>query len=74
MAAEKASRRDQYCIAGIKFRVAAKIGVVAECIVRRLNPRDFIESNHRLDTAIVMAELRRMPWSLLPRDLLGGAS
>ena len=63
MAAKKALRRDQHCIASIHFRVAAKIVVVSECIVLRLNPRNFIELNPRLNTAIVMTGRRRMPWS-----------
>ena len=61
MAAEKASRRDRHCIASIQFRVTAKIDVVAECIVRRLNTGDFIESNPRLNVTIIMTGRRWIP-------------
>ena len=59
---EKASRRDRDCIASIQYWDAAKSGVVAEFNVRRLNPCDFIGSNHGANAAMVMTERRRMPW------------
>ena len=39
-----------------------KYDVVAEWILRRMNLRDFIESNSRLNAAIVTTGRRRMPW------------